>query len=224
MLPSARAAQMAPSLREHDRPQSSAHQPSVHDAAHALASNAPQTDGVYVPSSSKASHATSCAAGAASVAVASRDAASNAVASRDPKPPASGKRALSAPHGAPARRHSAGALEIRLELGRPVAAKDPGPRRFDPMVGGGSFIDPRFFDSLLGSPCHAESKGGGGGAESKGGDSSDDDDDDEVDALPAWSRVHRRHTVDMPDLASWSWPDGADAKPDAAYRPQRTPL
>ena len=102
--------------------------------------------------------------------------------------------------------------------------KDPGPRRFDPMVGGGSFIDPRFFDSLLGSPCHAESKGGGGGAESKGGDSSDDDDDDEVDALPAWSRVHRRHTVDMPDLASWSWPDGADAKPDAAYRPQRTPL
>ena len=182
---------------------------------------------------------------------------------KQPKPPASGKRALSAPHGAPARRHSAGALEIRLELGRPVAAKvspdakagakepwspppprrvrfdagcgpaapvspdhkDPGPRRFDPMVGGGSFIDPRFFDSLLGSPCHAESKGGGGGAESKGGDSSDDDDDDdEVDALPAWSRVHRRHTVDMPDLASWSWPDGADAKPDAAYRPQRTPL
>ena len=111
-----------------------------------------------------------------------------------PKPPCAGKRALSAPHGAsPARRHSSGALDLRLELPpqcrpkRPPAincvspdrgpgdakkrffpprrvsfsqdckavvlvspdAKDSGPRRFDPMVGGGSFIDPGFFDSLL---------------------------------------------------------------------------
>ena len=186
-----------------------------------------------------------------------------------PKPPCAGKRALSAPHGAsPVRRHSSGALELRLELApqcrpkRPPAincvspdrgpgdakkrffpppwrrvsfsqdckavvlvspdAKDSEPRRFDPMVGGGSFIDPGFFDSLLGSPTSATSE-----AKDDGSVSSDDDDGAGDHAPQTWTarRCGRRHTIDIPNLENWDSTFPFEAKAGAVpYSPQRTLL